>query len=164
MEDYTFERLDAKHQNAVIAIFNYYIENSLAAYRDKIVENCFFENFVGDIDKYPGYAILNSKKNVVGFCMLEPLMPIDTFKEVAEITYFVHKDNTGMGIGTCALNKLIDDARNIGVKKLVANISSDNIGSIIFHIKHGFEEYGRLRKAGNKFGKYFDIIYMEKMI
>lgn len=162
MDAYTFETLNSEHQTEVIRIFNHYVETSAAAYREKPVDDGFFGHFVADIEDYPGYAILDSGRAVVGFCLLEPLMPISTFSEVAEITYFIHKDHTGKGIGSAALKRLEQDAREMGVAKLIANISSDNIGSIVFHTRHGFQEYGRLRRAGKKFGKRFDIVYMEK--
>lgn len=162
MDAYTFETLDGTHQTEVVRIFNHYVEHSTAAYREKPVDDGFFSHFTADLEDYPGYAILDSSRTVVGFCLLEPFMPISAFSEVAEITYFIHKDHTGKGIGSAALKRLEQDARAIGVAKLIANISSDNIGSIVFHIKHGFEEYGRLRKAGKKFGKSFDIVYMDK--
>jgi L-amino acid N-acyltransferase YncA len=164
MKDIRFERLGAKHRNSAIAIFNHYVENSTAAYRDKRVENGFFENFTEYIDLYPGYAIVDGDDTILGFCLLEPFMPISTFKEVAEITYFLHKDHTGTGIGTRVLGKLEEDAKAMGISKLVANISSDNDKSIRFHVRNGFVEYGRLKDAGCKFGNYFDIVYMVKEI
>jgi len=164
MKDIRFERLEAKHRNGVIEIFNHYVENSTAAYRDTRVENGFFDNFIAHIDLYPGYAIVDSDNTILGFFLLEPFLPISTFKEVAEITYFIDKDATGSGIGTRALGKLQEDAKNLGIRKLVANISSDNDKSIRFHVRNGFVEYGRLKDAGYKFGNYFDIVYMVKDI
>jgi phosphinothricin acetyltransferase len=47
---------------------------------------------------------------------------------------------------------------------LVANASSENEGSIRFHLARGFTEYGRLENAGEKLGRKFGIVYFEKKL
>ena len=89
-------------------------------------------------------------------------MPIETFREAAEVMYFIHTDYTNKGIGKAALNKLEEDAKRLGIKKIVANISDDNQRSIEFHNKNGFIEYGRINRIGNKLNRYFGIVYMYK--
>jgi phosphinothricin acetyltransferase len=52
----------------------------------------------------------------------------------------------------------------MGVKHLLANISSRNKQSIGFHLKNGFTECGRFHNIGRKKGDYFDVVWMEKEI
>lgn len=89
-------------------------------------------------------------------------MAISTFSEVAEVMYFIHHEYTGYGAGSLALNKIEAEAKKIGIKKLLADISTENIGSISFHLKKGFVEYGRLCNIGNKLGRTFGIAYFIK--
>jgi phosphinothricin acetyltransferase len=56
------------------------------------------------------------------------------------------------------------DAKLVGVDNLVASVSSKNEPSIRFHEKNGFEEAGRIRDAGHKFGEDFDIALYQKRI
>lgn len=163
MSTYVFERPSPAHRDAVIAILNHYIEETTAAYREEAVGPEFFPALLEDSEAYPAYAIVAEPgREVVGFCMLEPLMPISTFSEVAEVTYFLRPDRTGQGIGGLALARLESDAAARGITKLVANLSSENGGSLAFHLARGFREYGRLRGAGRKFGRRFDLVYLEK--
>ena len=78
--------------------------------------------------------------------------------------YFIHPDYTGQGIGTLALEKLEVEAKKRGIKKLLADISSENTSSIKFHEKNGFVEFGQLKDIGKKFNKYFSVVYMGKEI
>ncbi|AOT68975.1 GNAT family N-acetyltransferase [Geosporobacter ferrireducens] len=162
--NFTFENLKLEHQEAVVSILNYYIEETFAAYREEAVKNEHFLKFIDDSEVHCGYAIKNSQNGVVGFCLLEPYGSYSTFSEVAEIMYFIHPDYTGKGVGTLALEKLEVEAKKRGIKKLLADISSENICSIKFHEKNGFVEYGRLKNIGKKFNKYFSVVYMGKEI
>ena len=162
--NFTFENLNLEHQEEVMRILNYYIKETTSAYREKTVENGHFLNFIDSTQTHCGFAIKDNQNRIVGFCTLEPYMPLSTFSEVAETMYFIHHEYTGKGIGTLVLKKLEDEARKRGIKKLLANISSENIKSIRFHKKNGFIEYGRLENIGKKFGRYFSIVWMGKEI
>ena len=54
------------------------------------------------------------------------------------------------------------EAKKMGIKVLLADISSENRDSIKFHLKNGFSRCGLFHKAGFKFGKHFDVVWMEK--
>lgn len=50
----------------------------------------------------------------------------------------------------------------MGITDLVAEISSENYGSIAFHKKHGFYIAGELKNIGMKVNRKFGIMYMQK--
>lgn len=160
--DFIFEKLEKAHLKEVTDILNYYIKNSTAAYRAEEVNEDFSLNFLEGSDVYCSFVIKTDDNAIVGFCMLEPHMAISTFSETAEVMYFIHPEFTGCGAGSLALSKIEDEARKKGVKKLLADISTENIGSINFHLKNGFVEYGKLCDVGNKLGRKFGIVYLAK--
>lgn len=160
-----FEKMNGTHGKEVLDIFNYYIENSFAAYPATKLPYSFFSRFLEIPNGYPSYVIKNGDtKNIIGFCFLKSYNPFPTFKETAEITYFIDKDSVGAGIGKSALNLLEKDAQNLGIKYLLANISSKNERSLNFHNNNGFTECGRLKNIGKKSGENFDVVYMEKIL
>lgn len=158
--NYIFEKLELKHQKDVIDILNHYIENTFAAYREETVSYEHFHRFLDEDDVHCGFAITDLLANVVGFCLLEPYGSHSTFRETAEVMYFVHPEHTGKGIGTAALKKLNEESRKRGITHLLADIASENKESIRFHEKNGFSEYGRLKNIGKKRGQYFSVVYM----
>lgn len=159
-----FEKLSLEHQDGVMEIFNYYIRETTAAYREKVIDKDHFLAFLEVTNTHPGYALKDERNKIIGFCMLKPYISLSTFSEVAELMYFIDHEYTGKGIGFLALKKLEDEARKLGIKKLLASISSENENSIKFHKKHGFIEYGRLLNIGKKFGSYFSVVWMGKEI
>lgn len=160
-----FEPLAEHHAAAVMEIFNYYIENSFAAYPETPLPLPFFNKLLEMNQGYPAYAIVDGlNDSVIGFCMMRPYNPLPTFRETAELTYFIDQQFVGKGIGKTVLDKLEEDAKDHGIRNLLANISSKNEQSIAFHRRQGFSECGRLAGIGKKKGEVFDVVWMEKRL
>ena len=160
-----FEPLGPSHQQRVMDIFNYYIENSFAAYPETKLPAEFFHMFLDIAKKYPAYAIKPAgEEKVIGFCLLRPYSPFSSFRETAEISYFISEEYVGMGLGKKALHVLEEDAKKMGIQTILADISSENKESIAFHRKNGFIECGRMKEIGIKTGKHFDVVWMQKKI
>lgn len=163
--DFIHEPMKEKHCIEIIDIFNYYIENSFATYFENKLPYQFFNKFIEMTKGYPAYALLNKEnQKVIGFCFLKPYSLLPVFKETAEITYFIEKNETGKGIGEEILNLLEIKGKEMGIQHLIASISSCNEQSLNFHKKHGFSECGRLHSIGKKKSQNFDVVLMEKEI
>lgn len=148
-----------------MTIFNHYVENSYAAYPEKKLPIEFFNFLIEKSSGYPAYAIINPINNlVVGFCSLKPFIPFSTFKETAEISYFIEPSEVGKGAGSQALNLLEAKGREIGIRQILASISSLNEQSLNFHNKNGFRECGKFKNVILKKNIHFDIIWMQKEI
>jgi len=52
----------------------------------------------------------------------------------------------------------------MGISSILASISSRNEESIAFHRSLGFRECGRLEAIGRKWGKVFDVVWMQRML
>jgi phosphinothricin acetyltransferase len=162
--EYKIIPLSSEDREAVIDIFNYYIENSFAAYPEKKFPYQFFDMFLQMSNGFPRGAIKDENGKTVGFGMLRSHNPMPTFSQTAEATYFIHPDYTGKGLGKMLLSFLEVGALEKGITNILASISSLNPGSIRFHLKNGFEECGRFMKVGMKNGYVFDIVWMQKRL
>lgn len=158
---YSLEEMTNQHRTAVIDIFNYYVANSFAAYPGEAVGYEFFDRFLDMARGYPAVVIKDGTESIVGFSFLHSYRPGSTFRRVAEITYFIRPEHTGKGIGTTILERFRIAAKERGIDTILANISSRNERSLQFHRKRGFEECGRFRRIGSKFGEDFDVVWMQ---
>ena len=159
----TFEKLNEEHKADVMGIYNYYVENSYAAYPEKSLPDTFFGTIMTMTEGYPAYAVKMDEK-VVGFAFIRAYNPFPTFGETAEITYFIDKDYSGKGLGSIILDKIEENAKAKGIHNILASITSKNVHSIKFHEKNGFVKCGEFPAIGRKFGNTFDIIWMIKKI
>ena len=158
------EPLSPADRKPVIDIFNYYIENSFAAYPEHKVSYDFFDLLLKMSEGYPAVVVKNENREVVGFGMLHAYHPLPVFSKTAEISYFIKPDWINKGIGKIMLGHFTQQAEEKGITSLLANISSLNKLSIHFHKKNGFKECGRLERIGEKSGQTFDVVYMQKML
>lgn len=162
--EYDFFPLSSNDREEVIDIFNYYVENSFAAYPERRVHYEFFDILLQFTVGYPTCIAKNNNKTILGFGMLRPYSPMPTLAGTAEVTYFVRPGCTGKGIGSAMLEYLLRGAREKGLHCILASVSSFNEGSIRFHSHHGFSECGRFREVGKKHGSLFDIVWMQKLL
>ena len=160
----TFCPLSERDRKPVIDLFNYYIENSFAAYPEQPVPYEFFSLFLDACRNYPSVTVRLGDDTVGGFGMLRPHNPMPVFRHTAEITYFLGPDLTGKGIGARMLAYLEAEGADKGITTLLASISSLNEGSIRFHTHHGFTECGRFNRVGIKKGITFDTVWMQKVL
>ena len=161
-----FEKMAEGDREAVIDLFNYYIENSFAAYPEKKVPYGLFDQFLALTEGYPAFTVRDeeSADRVVGFAFLRPYHPLSEFQRAAEITYFIEPGYTGQGIGSRILERITGEAKRKGVDTILANVSSLNESSLRFHERHGFAECGRFRRVAKKKGQDLDVVWMQNIL
>ena len=155
--------LAPEDRTAVLDLFNYYVENSFAAYPAQPLPAEAFDFFLESAQRLP-VLTLKEEQRLLGFGMLTPFEPFASFDRTAEVVSFLQPHSTGQGLGSRLLQTLETCARDLGIRTLLANISSLNPRSIKFHRKHGYVECGRFRRVGYKLGQEFDVVYMQKRL
>lgn len=161
-----WEPLLPEHGAGVMKIFNEYVETTTAAFPPGTLPESFYKMILERVGDYPAYALVDiSRENhVAGFCFLASYNPFSTFRAAANITCFIEKNYTGQGLGKKCLDKLEAAARLRGIAHLIADISSENGGSLRFHQRHGFKFAGKLENIGEKLNRLFSVVYMQKQL
>jgi phosphinothricin acetyltransferase len=164
LPEITFSPVTAAEREAIVDLFNYYIEHSFAAYPEQKVPYEFFTHFLNTCRNYPSVVARLPDGTIAGFGLLRPHNPMPAFLHTADITYFIRPDLTGKGLGSKMLDRLEDEGKQQGITTILASISSLNEESIRFHANHGFTECGRFKGIGRKRGIVFDTVWMQKFI
>ena len=76
----------------------------------------------------------------------------------------MHRDRRGDGVGRLLLGDLVDLARDHGFHSVIGRIVGGHDASIALHRACGFEEIGREREVGRKFGRWLDVVLMQTML
>lgn len=162
--NYIIRPMKPEDEREILAIFNYFVDNSFAAYSEHNVGHAYFEKLVNISKGYPFYVAETTDGVLAGYALLHAYYPMEAFRRAARVTYFILPEHTRQGLGVKFLNTLIQDAKSIGVATLLASISSHNEQSLRFHAKLGFEKCGVFKAVGKKRGQVFDEVWMQKLI
>lgn len=150
-------------RKVAIDIFNHYVKNTFAAYPEEAVPYQSFELLRSTAEGYP-FLVARDEKAALGFAMLRPYGPFAAFSGTAEVSCFVASEQTGKGIGSQLYHRLLHEGREMGLRTILAGISSLNPKSLAFHERQGFVQCGRFLNVGRKWGKDFDVVWMQKTI
>lgn len=161
-----FEKMVEGDREAVIDLFNHYIEHSFAAYPEKKVSYGLFDQILRLTEGYPAYTMRDDEQGgrLTGFAFLRSYQPLSAFQRAAEITCFIERGYTGRGIGSRILERIVAEARRKGIDTILANVSSLNEASLRFHERQGFAECARFRRIARKKGLDLDAVWMQLVL
>ncbi len=98
---------------------------------------------------------------VAGFAYLTRMSEKSGWRFTREDTIYLDPPFHGRGIGRLLLGALLDEARTLGLRLIVASITAENAASLALHRALGFETMGTLHNAGFKFGRWLDTTYLQ---
>ncbi|MBC7577439.1 N-acetyltransferase family protein [Tardiphaga sp.] len=102
---------------------------------------------------------------VVGYAYAGRFHARPAYRFTVENTIYLAPDSHRRGVGTRLLQQLIDDCEKLGFRQIIAVIGdSANAGSIGVHAKAGFQMIGLHPDVGFKFGRWLDIVMMQRAI
>jgi L-amino acid N-acyltransferase YncA len=156
---------DAEDLPAILAIYNEVILNSTAVYAEDIVDladrQAWFE-----ARRRAGFPVLvaATDREVLGFGSFGDWRPWPCYAATVEHSVHVRADRRGRGIGRAIVAELVEQARGAGKHVILGGIDADNAASIGLHRSLGFDEAARHREVGRKFGRWLDLVIMERRL
>jgi len=101
---------------------------------------------------------------VVGFGAISPYRPRPAYSTTVESSVYVHHDFRRMGIGQALVLEVLRLAKAHGFHAVIARIAGGNDASVALHQACGFEVIGTEREVGRKFGRWLDVVCMERLL
>jgi L-amino acid N-acyltransferase YncA len=109
------------------------------------------------------WLVAEREHQVVGFAYAGTFRPREAYRYCVEDSLYVADDARGQGVGRCLLAELIGRCEAAGARQMLAVIGdSANAASIGVHRALGFESAGLLRSSGWKFGRWLDVVLMQR--
>jgi L-amino acid N-acyltransferase len=76
----------------------------------------------------------------------------------------VRDDVRGRGIGRAIVESLFPLALGLGKHVMIGGIDAANDASIRFHERLGFERVAHFREVGHKFGRWLDLVFVQRFL
>jgi phosphinothricin acetyltransferase len=148
---------------AIAAIYGHHVLHGTASYE---VDPPSVEDMAARIRRVTGpgwpFIVAELEREVVGYAYATQFRDRAAYRFTCEDSIYVDHRHMGHGIGTALLLALMERSADYGFRTMVAVIGGAEPASIALHASCGFEEVGRLKRVGFKFGRWLDSVYMQR--
>lgn len=165
MESVSIGGAQEHHLPGILAIYNHAVEHTTAIWNDSLAD---LENRLnwwrGRIGAgFPVLVAVNAGQ-VLGYGSYGPFRPFDGYRKTVEHSVYVAEGARRRGVASALLVALEDHARGQEMHVIVGGIAAENEASLRLHVKLGFAETGRMPEVGQKFGRWLDLVFMQKVL
>ena len=111
------------------------------------------------------WLVVEEAGQVLGFAYGNWFKPRPAYRFSVEDSIYLAPEAAGKGLGRLLLAELVAVLERSGIRKVMAVIGdSGNAGSIGVHQALGFSHVGTVKACGWKFGRWLDIVLMERAL
>lgn len=86
----------------------------------------------------------------------------EAYETTVEVSIACSPNSTKKGIGSRLYQELFALLEKEDIRRVVAGVAQPNAASNALHERFGFKKIGAFTEVGRKFGKYWDVLWMEK--
>ncbi len=101
---------------------------------------------------------------ILGFGSLSAYRPRPAYATTVEDSVYVRHDARRQGVGAAILGELVRLATTHGFHAVMARIAGGHDGSIQVHRACGFELVGVEKEVGRKYGRWLDVVLMQRLL
>ncbi|MCR4730844.1 MAG: GNAT family N-acetyltransferase [Saccharofermentans sp.] len=155
----------------LLEIYSYYVENTAVTFEIDVPSFEEFQKRISvTLERYP-YIVLENKGRIEGYAYAGVFYDRAAYDHSCEVTIYLDRNSHGKGYGRILYDELEKELKERGIINLYACIADPvtedeylTSNSEQFHGHLGYVKNGEFHKCGYKFGRWYNMIYMEKII
>lgn len=156
---------------AILAVYDYYVQHTAISFEYETPTLAeFVERMQTVMARYP-YLVAEDDGRLLGYACAHPFVGRAAYDWGAETTIYLAPDVRRGGIGKALYAALEQALRGMGVLNMYACVGTCDAedeyltnNSADFHRHIGFEQVGEFKHCGRKFGRWYDMVWLEKAI
>src|SRR5438874_13301996 len=160
----TFEIRAATREDfpAVVGIYNWAVNQTFATIDSEPLDVEEAESWWDTHASRNIMLVAADEQGVLGWARLLPWKQRGF--DVVEDLVYVDPVHHGRGIGRELLSRLLEDARALGYRTVVASVATANSSGLKLHKSLGFEVVGTRKDAAYKFDRWMDISLVQRRL
>jgi len=155
----------------LLAVYAPYVEQTAITFEyDVPSEQEFADRIRRTLERYP-YLVAECGGRILGYAYAGPFKERAAYDWAVETTIYVRLDCRRSGVGRLlydALERALAAQHILNLNACIAWPEQEDeyltMDSVSFHERLGYRLVGRFRKCGYKFGRWYDMVWMEKLI
>jgi L-amino acid N-acyltransferase YncA len=166
MKPCAIRKITKEDAAAALAIYSPYVESSHATFEIEIPTLAAYQERIEKISaKYPFY-VAESDGKIVGFAYAGIFRDRPAYAWALESSIYIDDAFQGASPSPAVAlyEKVFEILRTQGIKQVIGVIALPNEKSVRFHEKMGFQEIGVFPSVGFKLGKWWDVLFMTKLL
>ena len=155
----------------LLAIYDYYVQNTAVTFEITTPTLDEFKDRMRDVMKNYPYLVAERDGRIEGFTYAHLFVGREAYAHSCETTIYVRPDARKGGLGRKLYEALEARLKPMGIINLYACIADPEeedeyltSNSTDFHAHMGYKTVGVFRNCGRKFGRWYTMIWMEKLI
>ena len=152
-------------------IYAYYVTYTAVSFEYEVPTVAEFRSRIErTLEKYP-YLILEKNNLIVGYAYAGVFKNREAYDHSCEVSIYLAPDQRRQGFGRALYAALEEELREQGILNLYACIGDPIVedeyltkDSERFHQRLGYTKVGEFHRCGYKFGRWYNMIWMEKFI
>lgn len=169
----TIEKVTVDDAAALLAIYAPYVQKTAISFEYEVPSVDEFKERITDISSKFPYIKAVENDVIVGYAYANTFKGRKAYDWSVETTVYIREDCKRMGIGTAlyaVLEQLLAKMGVLNSNACIAYLGEDVLDehltddSFKFHQKLGYKTVGIFHDSGYKFGTWYDMIWMEKML
>jgi phosphinothricin acetyltransferase len=150
---------------AIREIYNDAVVNSVAIWNDAVVDLANRRQWFG-ARITQGFPVLVAAEGdgAIGYASFGDFRAFDGYRFTVEHSVYVADGARRRGAASALIAALVERARELGKHVMIGGIAGENEASIRLHRKLGFVESARMPEVGFKFGRWLDLVFMQRKL
>lgn len=169
--DFVLRQATEKDAAELLKIYAPYVKNTAISFETEVPSVEDFKSRIREIGAFYPYIVCVCDGKIIGYAYACALSKRKAYFKSVELSIYLDPDFKAKGIGSVlygALEKLLYEQ---GITNLYACIAHTeqkdeflDTPSEAFHSKRGYEYAGHFHSCGEKFGRLYDVVWMEKRL
>ncbi|MEN6350437.1 MAG: N-acetyltransferase family protein [Syntrophomonas sp.] len=155
----------------ILKIYSPYVTDTAITFEYDIPSITEFSRRIKDTLKMYPYIVALEEKCIVGYAYASAFKQRAAYDWAVETTVYLKQDCRGKGLGKklyLALEDVLERQNILNLNACIAYTSVKDVHldntSMVFHQHLGYSKVAHFTKCGYKFGTWYDMIWMEKML